>query len=162
MSSLRHVATGLLRGQARSLDSATSRHGMGVRWRRFKMGTRVMSAVDPGFAKWLRAEALFAESTDATIVTNWASRAVVTEIITAIALSAGASTEAARQEALLGGPLVTDELSVKGLRSDLIGQCVTIASDRFDYGGAGKACFVIGVAESSDVERSTLTILRRL
>lgn len=121
-----------------------------------------MSAVDPGFAVWLRSAALFAENTNATIATNWGDRSIISETLSSLALVSGANTEAARQEALMGGPLVIDELNVKGLRSDLIGQCVTLTSDRFGYDGAGQPGFVIGVAEQQSADRTILTVLRKL
>lgn len=120
-----------------------------------------MAAVDPGYALWLKAKALFVESTNATVDGAWGTRATISERVSPLATKAAADTEAARQRALLEAPMVIDRLSVPGLRSDLIGQPVTLTADRLGYAG-GVVCFVIGVVEMEKVERTMLTVLRRM
>ena len=121
-----------------------------------------MSAVDPGYAEWLKAAALYSVAADSGVTSAFGALAVEQEIISPLALKTGADAENARQIAFLAGPLVADRLSVPGLRADLLGQCITLKSDRSGYTGAGKTCFVIGVDESDTVERTTLTVLRKL
>ena len=84
-----------------------------------------------------------------------------TEILSPFALKADAEAEAARQLAFLSGPLAIDTHLVPGLRSDLFGQAVTIASSRLGY-GAGRPAFVIGVEEADAADQTTLTVLVKL
>lgn len=122
-----------------------------------------MSAVDPGYAGWLKAAALYTSAFDSAVVSAFGVLAVEQEIVSPLALLADADDEVARQLAFVGGaPMVVDRLSVPGLRADLHGQCVTLVADRGAYGGAGLPCFVIGVDESETVERTDLTVLRKL
>lgn len=118
-------------------------------------------AVDPAQVSWLKTGALYGASTDAALGARWGTDALETEVISCLALAADAATEAARQQAFLGGPLAIETHNVKGLRSDLIGRPVTITCDRLGY-DAGLTVFVIGVEEQQDVERTVLTVLRKL
>lgn len=118
-----------------------------------------MAAVDPGYADWLRGTALIATETDATFATRWGERARETEIISALALKAGATAEAARQFAFLKGPNVIDRHVVPGQRRDLIGRVVTLRHASLGY-AAGVDCFVLQYEEGEAV--TTLTVLRPL
>jgi hypothetical protein len=91
----------------------------------------------------------------------WDALARSTDITSPLALKADAEAEAARQVAFLGGPLAIDEVLVPGSRADLWCKPVTIRIDRLGYED-GRTVFVFGVAESDDVDTTTLTVLRRL
>lgn len=117
--------------------------------------------VDAGFARWLKEGIIYASATDTAIETKWGARARSTDVGSPLATKAGAEAEAARQLAFLGGPLVIDDHVVAGLRADLIGQPVTLTINRLGY-DAGVVVFVIGAAESDQVEQTTLTVVRRL
>jgi hypothetical protein len=120
-----------------------------------------MAAVDPGLADWLRGRALFTSAADAAITAAWGSDAIEGELVSPFALKADADTEAARQIAFWAGPLVLDTHVVPGLRADLQGRVVTIATDKLGY-GAGKPVLVIGVEEADDAEQTTLLVVRKL
>jgi hypothetical protein len=117
--------------------------------------------VDPEFARWLREGALFAPADDAAVAAAWGTLARSSDILSAITLKAGAEAEAARQLAFLAGPLAVDEHLVAGSRLDLLGQAITIRSDRLGY-QAGATVFVIGADEAEDSKQTTLTVLRKL
>ncbi|HYI39984.1 MAG TPA: hypothetical protein VE053_06670 [Allosphingosinicella sp.] len=117
--------------------------------------------VDAGTVAWLKGGVLFASSTDTGIATAWGVDASETEIVSCLALSSAAATEAARQQDFLEGPLAVERHNVKGLRSDLIGRPVTITVAQLGY-DAGLTVFVIGAEEAADVERTYLTVLRKL
>lgn len=118
--------------------------------------------VDVLYAQWLKAEALFALATVAGAVTTWGDKALDSSVISALANSADAATEAAAQASFLAGPLAVDKAVVKGQRQDLVGQVITITGDRLGYEtGGGKVVFALGAVEN-DNGTTTLTILRRL
>jgi hypothetical protein len=118
-------------------------------------------SVDQGFARWLREGAYFAEASDAQVAGMFAQLARVSEIVSTLALKAGAEAEAARQLAFLKWPLAIDTHLVPGLRADLIGQPVAIRGDRLGY-DAAPTVFVIGVAEQDGTDQTLLTVLRKL
>jgi hypothetical protein len=118
-------------------------------------------SVDQGFARWLKEGAHFAAANDAQVAALFAELGRVTEIVSPLALKAGAEAEAARQIAFLGGVLVIDAHLVPGLRIDLLGQPVTMVVDRLGY-DAGVTVFVLGVQEEEQTDQSVLTVLRKL
>lgn len=117
--------------------------------------------VDPSIAQWLKSEALVASANDNLVQAAWGDLAATTEIMSPLAELADAQDEAARQLAFLGGPLAIDRLQVDGLRADLIGLPLDLTADRAGYEG-GLRVFVIGVEELEGVDRTNLTVLRRL
>jgi hypothetical protein len=118
-------------------------------------------SIDTATIEWLKKGALFEAATDAGVAAAWGATAVEAEIISPLATSAAAATEAARQQAFWEGPMAVETHDVPGLRSDLLGLPVTIVADRLGYEG-GLAVFVIGVEEAESVRRTQLTVLRRL
>lgn len=118
-------------------------------------------SVDAGIVEWLKDGALHAEATDAAAAGAWGATALETRIMSPIALAADAAAEAARQRTFLAGPLAIETHDVPGLRIDLLGRPVTIIADRLGY-DAGLTVFVIGVDEREGIERTILTVLRRL
>lgn len=122
-----------------------------------------MTAVDPAYAQWLIAEALYQVSTDATLAARWGSTAQTTERVTTIATKADAAAEAARQIAFLGGggPLAIEEHELAGAWRQYLGQVVTLTIDRLGY-EAGLDVFVIGAADNMATGTSNLTVIRRL
>lgn len=120
-----------------------------------------MSAVDPVYAQWLQDLALYHLASDATLSARWGDKAQTSERVTTLALKADAITEAARQIAFLGGPLVEDEHLLPGTWRDRLGQVITLTGDKLGY-GAGVACFVIGVQDDRAAGTSRVSVLRRL
>lgn len=122
-----------------------------------------MTAVDPLYAQWLMAEALWQVSTDATLAARWGATAQTTQRVTTIATKADAAAEAARQIAFLGGsgPLAIEEHEVVGSWTAYLGQVVTLTIDRLGY-DAGLPVFLIGVQDKRSSGLSTLTVIRRL
>jgi hypothetical protein len=118
-------------------------------------------AIDSGFIAWLQSIALYTTAADAGTVARWGADATTSEIISPLALKAGADAEAARQIAFLSGPLAVDRLLVPGLRRDLLGQVFTAQGAPLGY-AAGADVFVIGIAESETVQTTALLVLRRL
>jgi DNA-binding transcriptional regulator LsrR (DeoR family) len=118
-------------------------------------------SVDAAVVRWLKEGAIYELASDASTVTKYGAVARETSVMSPLALTAGAAAEAARQVAFLSGPLVVDTHLVKGLRSDLIGQPVTITTARLGY-DAGLVVFVIGVAERDETDQTVLTVLRKL
>lgn len=118
-------------------------------------------SVDAGTVDWLKKGALFASATDSGIASAWGVDAIETEVISPLALSGAAATEAGRQQDFLEGPLAVEVHDVPGLRSDLFGRPVTLTSAHLGY-DAGLTVFVIGVEEQEAVSRTKLTVLRRL
>jgi hypothetical protein len=120
-----------------------------------------MSAVDPGFAEYLKARALFADRPSAD-VSGWGLRDTTeSEILSPIALAADAQTEADRQLQVLGKPLAIDIHVVPGRRVDLFGRCITVSAGRLGY-QAGQPVFVIGVEPADDGATTRLTVVRAL
>lgn len=116
--------------------------------------------VDAGFADWLRAKAVYAQATDATVLATWGVDATESEIISPLALKDDALAEAARQIALWGGrPVVVDTHIVPGQRRDLYLRTVTLQIARLGY-DAGIDCLVLGYAEGETTTQ--LAVLRRL
>ena len=117
-----------------------------------------MPTVDSASVLYLKAPALFTKATAVSAAT-WGDRAVDSEIISPLALKAAADTEAARQIALLEGPLVEDSCRVMGQRKDLMHKVVTLQGNPLDYAG-GKVGFVIGYREEEGT--TILSIIRKL
>jgi hypothetical protein len=118
-------------------------------------------SVDAATVDWLKRGHMLVSSTDSAFATAWGTEATETEIISALALAADATTEAGRQQPFLEGPLVIDLHDVPGLRTDLLGRVVTLTAAQLSY-DSGVVCFVIGVEEKQGPERTLLTVLRRL
>ncbi|WP_336958764.1 hypothetical protein [Sphingobium aquiterrae] len=116
-------------------------------------------AVDAITVDWLRSAGLVKAATAAAIVDAWGDLAVTSEIISPLALEADAASEADRQISFLGHPLPVEKVSVDGLRVDLVGRPVVGSAAGY---AAGQVFFVIGAEEASDVDRTTLTVLRVL
>jgi len=120
-----------------------------------------MASVDPVFAQWLQAEALWHVGSDGVLAARWGASAVTGQRLTTIAGSADAQAEADRQLAFLGGPLVKERHLVTGAWAARLGQVVTLTGSQLGY-GAGVAVFVIGVEDMLASGTSWLTVLRRL
>lgn len=122
-----------------------------------------MAAVDPIYAQWLMAEALFKVATDATMTARWGTTAKTTDRITTIATEADAAAEAARQIAFLGGngPLAIEEHELVGEWATYLGQIITLTIDRLGY-DAGLNVFVIGAQDDRSAGTSIVTVIRRL
>jgi len=122
-----------------------------------------MTAIDPAYAQWLIAEALWQVSTDATLAARWGSSAQTTERVTTIATKADAAAEAARQIAFLGGggPLVAEEHELPGAWRQYQGRVINLTIDRLGY-DAGLNVFLIGAQDNGANGTSTLTVIRRL
>lgn len=121
-----------------------------------------MAAVDPIFAQWLMAPALWQVFPDATIKTRWGTSAQTTERVTTIATATQAALEAARQITFLGGsPLAIDEHELVGAWAQYLGQMIMLTIDRLGY-DAGLNVFVIGAQDNRAAGTSTVTVIRRL
>lgn len=122
-----------------------------------------MSAVDPIYAQWLMAQALWQVSADATLNARWGATAQTTERVTTIATEADATAEAARQIAFLGGngPLAIEEHELVGEWAQYLGRIITLTIDRLGY-DAGLNVFVIGAQDNRGAGTSILTVIRRL
>jgi len=118
-------------------------------------------AVETDFRAWLQSACLFAEISSNDLATAWGDLAAIGESQSALATKADAETEATRQVALFGAPMVVEVLQVDGLRIDLFAKPVTLTAPRAGYAG-GATVFVIGVKEADGVERTNLTVLRKL
>lgn len=108
---------------------------------------------------YLKGEGFFEKSDNATLPAGLLPMAVVQEIMSPLAIRADAGTEADRQLAFLGGPLVRDIHIVQGARRDLQARPITLKGDQLDY-AAGIPCFVIGFKELDD-GTTELTVLRK-
>lgn len=117
-----------------------------------------MPTVDSGTALYLKSEALYSKATAGSAGT-WGDRAVDSEIISPLATVAGANAEAARQIAVLEGPLVEDQVLVPGRRKDLIGKVINLQGETLDYVG-GKLAFVLGFEEGDAT--TLLSVIRKL
>lgn len=122
-----------------------------------------MAAVDPIYAQWLMAQALWQVSTDATLAARWGATAQTTERVTTIATEADATAEAARQIQFLGGsgPLAIEEHELVGEWAAYLGRVITLKIDRLGY-DAGLGVFVIGAQDNRAAATSILTVIRRL
>ena len=110
--------------------------------------------VDQGFAQWLKDESLLTSAATGGVAVGLLPSAIESEVISALATKAAADSEAARQIAILGGPLALDRHVVKGQRRDLVGKCITLTHDLLGY-SAGEPVFVVSADERDD----NLTIL---
>lgn len=120
-----------------------------------------MANVDPGYASWLKSDARYVGATIAGAAAAWGDKALDSRIVSPLAYKADAQAEATKQAQFLAGPIARDNVLVKGLRRDLLGQLVTLTGDRLGY-EAGAAVFVIGVKENDGVRTTLLTVLKRL
>lgn len=122
-----------------------------------------MSTVDPLYAQWLMAEALWQTSSAEAVVARWGATAQTTTRTTTIATRADAAAEAARQLAFLGGsgPLVVDEHQLRGAWGQYLGQIITLTINQLGY-DAGLDVFVIGAQDDHATGLSTVTVVRRL
>lgn len=120
-----------------------------------------MPATDPLFAQWLMSENLWAVQSSPAITGKWGDTAATTERATTLADRPSAETEANRQLAFLGGPLVTDSHELKGQFAEYLGQVITIFASQLGY-EEGLDVFVIGVQDDRATGLSQVTVLRRL
>lgn len=118
-----------------------------------------MANVASSFADWLGSDALYASVDIAGAVAAWGAQALTSTVVSPLALQADALAVATEQADFLGPPLAQDNHIVPGQQHELIGQAITIISDRLGY-QSGVVCFVIGAAE--DEATTTLTVLRKL
>jgi len=118
-------------------------------------------SIEADFRAWLQAECLYASATSAELQAAWGTLAATSEAMSAMATKADADTEVARQLALFGAPMVVEILQVPGLRIDLFAKPVTLTAPRAGY-AAGATVFVLGAKELDGVERTNLTVLRKL
>ena len=118
-------------------------------------------SVDPIYAQWLQAAALFHVEEDAVLGGRWGDSALICQRTTSIASKADAAAEALRQLDFLGGPLVIDEHEVPSSWASRIGQVVTLTIGELGYDG-GVDVFVIGAADDLATGLSTVTVIRRL
>ncbi|MCH4893373.1 hypothetical protein GO308_09655 [Sphingomonas sp. SFZ2018-12] len=117
-------------------------------------------SVDAVTAAYLKSEAMFVTRSPGAAI-DWAGSDRVGEIVSPLAAQADAQAEADRQLAFLAAPRSIERIEVPGNRADLLGRAVTIAAKGGGY-DAGVAVFVIGVEELAEVDRTILTVLRRL
>lgn len=117
-----------------------------------------MPLVPTTVAEWLTGRAIFAQSEEAVLRASWGDVAVESEVLSPIAGSADALSEADRQLAFLGQPLAEEIIDVEGQWIDLIGTARRIVCDRAGY-ALGPAVFVIG-AEEQGGGITRLTVLR--
>ncbi|WP_327752915.1 hypothetical protein VVT58_15575 [Sphingobium sp. SJ10-10] len=117
--------------------------------------------VPADFGAWLRSACLVATASSAEIEGAWGQLAAVGEVVSPLANQADADAEAARQLVLFGQPMVVEVLQVAGLRIDLLCRAVNLTAARQGY-HEGATVFVIGVKEQDVVERTNLTVLRKL
>lgn len=118
-------------------------------------------SVDAEFAAWLGAPCLNAVASSSSLDAAWGKLAAAKESVSALAEKPDAEAEAARQLTLFSAPMVIEILQVPGLRVDLIGKPVTLKASRSGYAG-GANVFVLGAKELDKVERTNLTVLRKL
>lgn len=118
-------------------------------------------SVDAAEVTWLKEGRQYAAAANTAVQARWGAAAVETDILSPLALLPGAVAEAARQAGFLGGPLAIEKHDVPGERVDLMLTVQTITAPGLGY-GAGIDVFVIEAEEREDVERTTLTVLRRL
>jgi len=118
-------------------------------------------SVDAEFAAWLGSACLNAVSSSPSLETAWGTLAATAELVSALAYKSDAEAEAVRQVNLFGGPMVVEVLQVAGLRVDLTCKPVTLTASRAGY-TAGATVFVLGARELENVERTNLTVLRKL
>lgn len=118
-------------------------------------------SVEPLFAQWLQAPALWALREDDDRKSRWGDSARTTERLTTIASKADAEAEADRQLAFLGGPLAIEEHELVGTWCGFLGQVITLSIDKLGY-AAGLDVFVIAVSDNRAAGTSRVTVARRL
>lgn len=118
-------------------------------------------SVEADFRAWLQTSSLMAIANSGELEAAWGELAAVNEVVSALALKADADAEATRQIDLFGAPMVIEVLQVAGLRVDLFAKPVMLTAPRAGY-ASGANVFVIGVKELDGVERTNLTVLRKL
>lgn len=118
-------------------------------------------AVDPLFAQWLQAEALWAVREEAVRKARWQDSGRIGERVTTIAGKADAETEGDRQLAFLGGPHAIEEHELVGAWAGYLGRVITLTIDKLGY-EAGLDVFVLSAADNHATGLSTVTVLRRL
>ncbi len=118
-------------------------------------------SVNAEFAAWLGSACLNAVAKSGELETAWGELAATAEVVTALANKADAETEAARQLSLFGAPLIVETLQIAGLRVDLVCKPVRLTASRAGY-TEGASVFVLGAKELENVERTNLTVLRKL
>lgn len=122
----------------------------------------MVATVDPGFANWLRAGALYVAAASPNAAA-WAGKGIETEIVSPYATRPGGLAEATKEAAFLAGPLVRDTVVIAGARKDLIAQPVTLTMvlARLGYTAGGVAAFVLG-AQEQDNGTTILNVVRSL
>lgn len=122
-----------------------------------------MTAVDPVYAQWLMADALYTIATDGTLAARWGAAGMLSTRTTTIANKADADTEGARQIAFLGGggPLAIEEHQLPGSWAPYFGRVITLTAPLLGY-DAGLDVFVIGAQDNKATGLSTVTVIRRL
>lgn len=118
-------------------------------------------SVDAEFAAWLGSACLNAVASSSALDEAWGTLAAMGELVSALANKADAEAEAVRQIDLFSSPMVLEVLQVGGLRIDLVCKAVTLTASRAGY-TAGATVFVLGAKELDQVERTNLTVLRKL
>lgn len=118
-------------------------------------------SVDAAFGRWLQDQYRYAEAASDAVAASWGDLAVAGEIGTPLRSKADALAEAARQHNFMIRPMVIDTIEVPGARVDLIGKRLTFFADDGGY-AQGVTVFVIAAEEQSDVNATTLTVLKRL
>ena len=122
-----------------------------------------MAAVDPLFAQWLQAPALYAVRTDPGGVGRWASTALTTERDTGIASRVAAEIEGDRQLAFFSrGPFAIDVHQLLGTDwQACIGLIISVSIDQLDY-DAGVDVMVLKADPDQSTGLSQVTVLRPL
>lgn len=118
-------------------------------------------SVDAEFAAWLGSICLNAVASSAELDAAWGKLAMAKDLVSALANKADADAEASRQLNLFGAPMVIEVLQVAGLRVDLTCKPVTLTAARSGYAN-GATVFVLGAKELDKIERTNLTVLRKL
>lgn len=116
--------------------------------------------VDIATAAWLRGASLTATAENAAVGAAWGDLAVVSEILSPLALAADANAESVAQLAFLGVATAIDRIDVPGRREDAVGRLLDVTAIGGGYED-GERVFVLSARPSSG-ERTELTVLRRL
>lgn len=117
--------------------------------------------VEADFRAWLQSACMVAVASSSTLETAWGELAAAAESVSAFAEKADAQAEAQREIDLFGAPMVVEVLQVDGLHIDLFAKPVTLKASRAGY-TAGATVFVLGAKELDQVERTNLTVLRKM
>ncbi len=118
-------------------------------------------SVEADFRAWLQAACSIAVASSPALQATWGELAAVAESISPLGDKADAEADSARQISLFGAPMVVEVLQVPGLRIDLFARPVTLTASRTGYQN-GATVFVLGAKEMDQVERTNLTVLRKL